>query len=96
MKINELIETKTNGIFKKTLYIKNENCEDVEVGSVTIMCGGFNSENPKYVMDNIVREYTGSKEYNDFVEIFLDNPYVRVIIEGINELDYEEFINQNL
>lgn len=96
MKINELIETKTNGIFKKPLYLKNENGENIEVGSVTIMCGGFNSENPKYVMDNIIREYTGSKEYNDFVEIFLDNPYVRVIIEGINELDYEEFINQNL
>jgi|GEM_PF-1629774 hypothetical protein len=66
------------------------------VGKIAVLRGGLNSENPEEVMNNAVSKYVESTGYNDFVEIFLDNPWVRVIVGGINELDYKEFTNQKL
>ena len=40
-------------------------------------------------MDNIVSLYVENRGYNEFIESFLDNPWVRVILEGINEIDTE-------
>lgn len=62
----------------------------VEKGCViTILRGGLNR--PKSYMDNVVCEYVGHAIHNQFIEIFMDNPYVRVIITGINDLNYDVF-----
>jgi hypothetical protein len=58
-------------------------------GVITILRGGLNK--PKSYMDNIVSEYVGDVIHNQFIEIFLDNPYVRVIVSGINDFDYDVF-----
>ena len=58
-------------------------------GRITILRGGLNK--PKSYMDNVVREYVGHVMHNQFIEIFLDNPYVRVIVTGINSFDYQVF-----
>lgn len=58
-------------------------------GVITILRGGLNK--PKSYMDNIVSEYVGDEIHNQFIEIFLDNPYVRVIVSGINDFDYDVF-----
>ena len=63
---------------------------------VAILVGGMDKESPKGYMDRIVKEYTNGAEYNDFVEIFLDNPYVRVIVEGINEIKFAKYDKQRL
>lgn len=62
---------------------------NVQHGRVAILRGGLNK--PKSYMDDIVREYVGREMYNEFIEIFLDNPYVRVVVSGINNFDYKTF-----
>lgn len=59
--------------------------------SVAFLRGGFGAENPKYFMDLAVRDYLekkGDPMYNEFIEIFLDNPYLRVIVTGINDMPF--------
>lgn len=57
---------------------------------MVILRGGINQENPKKFMDDVVSKYVEGELYNEFIEVFLDNPWVRVLIFGINELNYEE------
>jgi len=69
---------------------------DRTVGKVAILRGGLNTDNPTAIMNDAVSTYVGTKGYNEFVEVFLDNPWVRVLVSGINELDYKEFTTQRL
>lgn len=66
------------------------------IGKMTILRGGLDSENPIAYMNNAVRKYVGTNLYNEFVEIQMDNPWIRVIISGICDLEYDEFKNQKL
>ena len=61
----------------------------VNKGKIAILRGGINK--PKSYMDNVVSEYVGHALHNQFIEIFLDNPYVRVVVSGINDFDYQVF-----
>jgi len=65
-------------------------------GKIAIIRGGLQTDDPTSVLDDAVRKYVGKKSYNQFVEIHMDNPWVRVIITGINELDYEELTDQKI
>ena len=65
-------------------------------GKMAILRGGLDSENPIAFMDNAVSKYVGNKPYNEFIEIHLDNPWVRVIISEIDELHFVPFENQTL
>lgn len=69
---------------------------DKTVGKVAILRGGLNTDNPTAIMNDAVSTYVGTNGYNEFVEVFLDNPWVRVVVSGINELDYKEFTTQRL
>ncbi|EGV44226.1 hypothetical protein BZARG_1000 [Bizionia argentinensis JUB59] len=73
--------------------IKNS---DKKVGKIAILRGGLNSDNPTQIMNKAVSDYVGRKGHNQFVEIHLDNPWVRVVLDGINELDYKDFVDQRL
>lgn len=64
--------------------------------SVAIFRGGLDSEKPIAYMNDVVSEYVGQKGYNEFVEIHLDNPWVRVVFTDINSLEYEPFKNQKI
>lgn len=57
-------------------------------GSLTILRGGWNVPNPKAYMDEVVRQYVEDRLYNQFIEIHLDIPQVRIVLEGINDLTY--------
>lgn len=65
-------------------------------GKVAILRGGLNVSNPLAYMNDAVSKYVGNALYNEFIEIEMDNPWVRVIVSGINELDYKAFENQKL
>ena len=65
-------------------------------GKIAIIRGGLNKENPIEFMNSIVHDYVKNDLYNEFIEIEMDNPWVRVILDGINELEYEEFNHQTL
>ncbi len=81
---------------KIQIYEQEIKSNDNTVGKVAILRGGLGTDNPKEIMDNAVSTYVEKKPYNEFIEIFLDNPWVRVIVSGINELDYQDFNNQRL
>ena len=83
-------------IYEQTLFNHDENGNTIEVGKVAILKGGIGSINPKSILDNAVSEYVKYNTYNQFVEIHLDNPWVRVVVKGINEVQYESFDNQRL
>ena len=76
--------------------------EDVQIiekdlgngGKLAILRGGFHSPNPKAYMDNVVSDYVRDHIYNEFIEENLDTPWVRVIITGINALDYYNYADK--
>lgn len=76
-------------IFEQELSNRNG-----RVGKMAILRGGLNTDNPTATMNDAVQEYVGRKGHNQFIEIHLDNPWVRVIVIGINELEYKEFLGQ--
>jgi hypothetical protein len=72
------------------------NTNGVKRGKVAVLRGGIGAENPVSYMNKAVSKYVKGAMYNEFIEIHMDNPWVRVIISGINELNYEPFVNQTL
>lgn len=63
------------------------------LGRMVILFGGMNSNNPKAYMDNAVTDYLqkhGNPLHNQFVEIHMDNPWLRVILIGINNLPFHD------
>lgn len=63
---------------------------------LAILWGGMNRENPTQYMNDAVSQYVQQTSYNQFVEIHMDNPWLRVIVKDINELPFEDFIDQYL
>lgn len=78
-------------IFEQEISLNGE-----RKGKIAILRGGLGKENPTEFMNEAVSKYVGDKMYNQFIEIFLDNTWVRVIINGINDFDYKEFKDQRL
>ena len=48
-------------------------------------------DDPIAELDRAVSEYVGHVEYIQFIDNNMDNPWVRVIISGINEMNQEDF-----
>lgn len=65
-------------------------------GKLAILRADPSVDKPKSLMDDAVSVYVNNHPYNEFIEIFLDNPWVRVIVGGINELDFVPFDEQKL
>lgn len=65
-------------------------------GKITILAASPDIEKPKAIMDDAVLRYVGSSSYNEFIEIYLDNPWVRVIVKDINSLNFKPFTTQKL
>jgi len=42
-------------------------------------------------LNEAVHYYVGTNSYNEFIDANMDNPWVRVIIKGINDLEQEPF-----
>lgn len=42
-------------------------------------------------LDWAVSEYTGNVAHNQFIDINMDNPWMRVIISGVNDMKQENF-----
>ncbi|SMG49313.1 hypothetical protein SAMN05661096_03599 [Marivirga sericea] len=54
-----------------------------------IMYAGDND--PVAKLNLAVSQYVGNVGHSQFVDISMDNPWVRVIISGINEMKQEDF-----
>lgn len=57
-------------------------------GIITILRGGWTRADARTYMDDAVRQFVDSRLINQFVEIHLDIPQVRVIVEGINDMQF--------
>lgn len=64
---------------------------------IKLLYGGFNSANPKSFMDNAVSCEVKHNSYNEFIEDTLDNPWLRIIIYGFNEIEgnWEKYERSN-
>lgn len=79
-------------VFEQELINKNGN----KNGRIAILRGGLKSEKPIGYMNEVVRFFVGPNLSNQFIEIYLDNPWVRVIIFDINKIEYKIFKNQTI
>lgn len=79
-------------IFEQTLTLQN----GTQNGKLAILTAHPNVQKPKQLMDAAVEKYVGQTAYNEFIEIYLDNPWVRVIVKEINGLDFVPFKDQRL
>lgn len=57
-----------------------------KVAFITILVGGLNDSNPKAYMDYVVSDFVNGRMYNEYIDANLDNPWLRIIIEDINDL----------
>ena len=78
-------------IFEQEITTRSGRCF-----KIAVLQGGFTQEYPKEYMDNVVSVYTEGFLHNQFVESHLDMPWVRIVLTGINELDYVPFANHHL
>jgi len=42
-------------------------------------------------LNEAVNQYVGNEGYNEFIDANMDNPWVKVIIKGINDMEQVEF-----
>ena len=65
-------------------------CQELDNGSfVCIIRGGLTNDDPSSYMDSVVSEFVGEEMYNEFIEEFQDNPWVRIIIFDFNNITLE-------
>ena len=67
-----------------------------ETSRFGILRGGLQENKPLEYMNNIVRKYAGETPSNHFMEIFMDNPWVRLVVFGIDNLDFTPYTTQKL
>jgi hypothetical protein len=68
--------------------------QEVEAPSHNVKVGILmytGSGDPAIHLKEAVHDYVGKKGYNEFIDANMDNPWVRVIIKGINEMEQVEF-----
>jgi hypothetical protein len=93
--INELnynIDKDKNEIVEFDLHNNEENI----AAKAVILRGGLYSETPLEYMTNFVTEYTQGEEHLHCVEIFMDNPWVRVVLFRMNIIVFKPFTDQRL
>ena len=61
--------------------------EKIKVGILTYTGAGDPMKHLKEAVDH----YVGHKGYNEFIDANMDNPWVRVIIQGMDQMEQAEF-----
>ena len=49
------------------------------------------SGDPVVKLNEAVSQYVRNEGYNEFIDANMDNPWIRIIIKGINEMKQEPF-----
>lgn len=86
------------GQSKYNCYEQDLMIGDQKMGKIAILFGGLDSQNPKDYMDSAVSDYLkkiDNPSFNQFVEIHMDNPWLRIIVIGIDNLEYHEMTIDN-
>lgn len=61
-----------------------------EKGKIAVFLYTGNSD-PRPILDNAVSLYVQSNPYHELIDAHLDNPWMRVIISDINNMNQEAF-----
>lgn len=62
---------------------------------MAILWGAMRKENPTSYMNAAVAEYVSSgRGHNQFIEITMDNPWIRLLVTDINSMPFIDFTNQ--
>ena len=56
-----------------------------------ILIGGLNNPNPGEYLDRCVQNLVNNQLYGEFVDKHMDNPYIRIIIINMNELQFDPY-----
>jgi len=78
------------------IFEKEWQADNGSTNKLAILWGGMSKDNPTQYMNDAVSKYVQHTGYNEFIEINMDNPWVRVIVKDINELKFEDFVDQQL
>lgn len=64
--------------------------------AIFVCCGHVS--NPKEVLDEVIDEYISNDKtkYKEFIDSYLDDPWVRIITSDLNSLVFVDFENQKL
>lgn len=76
---------------KKTVEEKYSDVKIQTFGNVVILKGGINADNPTEYMNEVVHyilNLLGKPKYNQFIEDYLDNPWVRILIFDFNSMEF--------
>lgn len=63
--------------------------QNIGLSKIAILKCDKNTPNPKAHMDLFLSKYVSGELYNSYMDRDLNNPYVRVVIKGINDLKWE-------
>jgi hypothetical protein len=76
---------------KKTVEEKYSDVKIQIFGNVVILKGGINADNPTEYMNEVVHyivKLLGNPKHNQFIEEFLDNPWVRILVFDFNSIEF--------
>jgi hypothetical protein len=76
---------------KKTVEEKYSDVKIQIFGNVVILKGGINADNPTEYMNEVVDyvlKLLGKPKYNQFIEDYLDNPWVRILVFDFNSMEF--------
>lgn len=76
---------------KKTVEEKYNDVKIQIFGNVVILKGGINADNPTEYMNEVVDyvlKLLGKPKYNQFIEDYLDNPWVRILVFDFNSMEF--------
>ena len=81
---------------KKTVEEKYNDVKIQILGNVVILKGGINTDNPTEYMNEVVDyilKLLGKPKYNQFIEDYLDNPWVRILVFDFNSMEFKNSFN---
>ncbi len=63
---------------------------------IAVFKADVNAKSPNDILDKAIGRYTNSKPFNQFRDIYIDNPWIRIVISNIDALPFAQMINQHM
>jgi len=73
-----------------TINTAEYSLKDGKKGTIAVLMY-LGPEDPKKILDMAVNQYVGSTLYHELIDANLDNPWMRVIVSDINDMNQKLF-----
>ena len=84
------IEGFNDNVDDAVIDLHNE--DDETVGQLHFLFVNPDIQNPSPLMEAALLSVVGNHSYNAFVDSHLDNPWIKIVIIGLNNLQFEDLI----